>query len=370
MKHIRSRSSVVARASGTSLPAGVQRTSLQGRTILITGSGRGIGLNAALMLARMGATVHLTDMQENQIHNAVAHILDVWPQADVRPAPPLDLSAQANVAQFAVEFLHACPQLDVLVNNAGANFMGIDPWHTNQGVAGLPQVNIVGPVNLTMRLLPRLLESPSPRIVNVASIMHRHAAIPSPEDFLRDWWVGGSYRNCKLVLVALSLLIQRELAATPLRVLCADPGAVYSGLWSTSKTLGRPPLSWILQALFAPPEDACATVVHAAAAPSAQPGDYFARGLFASPLVVSAVSEPLSGALSCLDWPVRQATQGLLFSDIKAVPASPDAQDLDAARELWDAVADLAGIPRGFKHLLGQDAPAAQPVDYGRSHFH
>ena len=34
--------------------------------------------------------------------------------------------------------------MHVLVNNAGANFMGVEPWFTEQGVAGLPQVRNVG----------------------------------------------------------------------------------------------------------------------------------------------------------------------------------------------------------------------------------
>ncbi len=34
------------------------------------------------------------------------------------------------------------PPLHMLINNAGANFMGVEPWVTEQGVAGLPQVRL------------------------------------------------------------------------------------------------------------------------------------------------------------------------------------------------------------------------------------
>ena len=46
--------------------------------------------------------------------------------------------------------------------------------------------------------------------------------------------------------------------------MAADPGAVQSGIWAAS-SLGRPPLSWVVGALFSPPWDAAATSLHAAA---------------------------------------------------------------------------------------------------------
>jgi NAD(P)-dependent dehydrogenase (short-subunit alcohol dehydrogenase family) len=53
----------------------------------------------------------------------------------------LDLGTQSSVAAFTDAFASQVRGLDVLINNAGANFMGVAPWHTSQGVAGLPQVN-------------------------------------------------------------------------------------------------------------------------------------------------------------------------------------------------------------------------------------
>lgn len=47
--------------------------------------------------------------------------------------------------------------------------------------------------------------------------------------------------------------------------MAVDPGAVHSNIWDASKTLGRPPGSWALAALFAPAWDAAATSVHAVA---------------------------------------------------------------------------------------------------------
>jgi NAD(P)-dependent dehydrogenase (short-subunit alcohol dehydrogenase family) len=46
----------------------------------------------------------------------------------------------SQVRRFA-EWVRAQGEpLDVLLNNAGANFMGVEPWYTQQGIAGVPQV--------------------------------------------------------------------------------------------------------------------------------------------------------------------------------------------------------------------------------------
>lgn len=54
----------------------------------------------------------------------------------------MDLASFASVAAFAAAFTEQLrgEPLHVLINNAGANFMGQDPWHTSTGVAGIPQV--------------------------------------------------------------------------------------------------------------------------------------------------------------------------------------------------------------------------------------
>lgn len=53
--------------------------------------------------------------------------------------------------------------------------------------------------------------------------------------------------------------------------MAVDPGAVHSAIWDDSKTLGRPPGSWVLAALFAPPWDAAATSAHAVATAVPEP---------------------------------------------------------------------------------------------------
>lgn len=67
----------------------------------------------------------------------------------------MDLGSLRSIEHFVEEFssqLGGAP-LHTLVNNAGANFMGRDPWHTAAGVAGIPQVLAVNGSAFAQRLL-------------------------------------------------------------------------------------------------------------------------------------------------------------------------------------------------------------------------
>jgi NAD(P)-dependent dehydrogenase (short-subunit alcohol dehydrogenase family) len=332
-------------------PAGIDYSSyktLEGTRVLITGSARGIGLASAKNLASLKATVIIADVSDTA--EAEAAIKEVVPSAHVIRAPQLNLGSFSSISSFA-DWIDQQPEpVNILINNAGANFMGIDPWFEEKhGFAGLPMVNFAGPMTLTRRIIPKLIEASTPqrrsRIVNVCSIMHRFTRLPEdPELFLKDWWLGGSYRNCKLALTQSSLLLQAKHGSDGIDIVSVDPGAVYSNIWATSKILGRPPMSNILSALFSTPDDACASTVHATALPSSsdseevvKPAGYYARGLFANSLLCNGlVPEPLAGILSVTDWPLRSLSLGYFASRVQDVPVAPHALDLQATRRIFD----------------------------------
>lgn len=328
--------------------------------MLITGSARGIGLATAKNLASLKATVILADVSD--VTDAEMSIKESVPGARVIRAPKLDLGSFSSIASF-VDWLDKEPEpLNILINNAGANFMGVDPWYEkDHGFAGLPMVNFAGPMTLTRSLMPKLKAASATadrrsRIINVCSIMHRYTTLPEdPDFFFKDWWIGGSYRNCKLALTqSTSILQARHGVDDAIDVASVDPGAVYSNIWATSKILGRPPMSSILSAVFSTPDDACASTVHAAALPSTiistdstregeilKPGGYYARGLFGNSLLCNGlVPEPLAGVLSVVDWPVRSLSGGFLASKVKEVPIAPHALDLQATEQIFAYLED------------------------------
>lgn len=88
--------------------------SLEGRTALVTGAGRGIGRSCAMTLARAGAEVWLMARSAAEIEDVAARIRAEGGRAHAAPCDVTDAAAvRALMAQM--------PTLDVLVNNAGTN---------------------------------------------------------------------------------------------------------------------------------------------------------------------------------------------------------------------------------------------------------
>lgn len=324
--------------------------SLKGRNALVTGSAGGIGRSTCRLLAAMGATVYITDRRKDDIQAAIQYIECLQPGASISAAPAMDLASLRSVKQFAESFtrqLQGQP-LHMLVNNAGANFMGVQPWSTPEGIAGIPQVNVLGPFALTHHLRPILAKADRARLVMIASVMHRRTELPENLDALFTDWQVGSYRNCKLATTMLSQEYQRRWGESGVVVTCADPGAVHSNIWAAS-ILGHPPLCWALAALFAPPWDAAAAPFHAAACANPQPAGYYARGLFSTKFIVhhpppNIAADIVARLLPALDWPLRSMTKGAIASAIECVPTSPAAQHPQKAAQLWEACCARAGI--------------------------
>ncbi|MDB5863143.1 MAG: short-chain dehydrogenase, partial [Betaproteobacteria bacterium] len=87
---------------------------LKGRTALVTGGSRGLGLGVAQLLAAEGCNVHLASRSATDLENARKRIMDVH---DVEvTCHATDLGQSENVHTLA----KACFDVDILVNNAGA----------------------------------------------------------------------------------------------------------------------------------------------------------------------------------------------------------------------------------------------------------
>src|SRR5436190_16185447 len=90
-----------------------------GRTALITGGSRGLGLQIAEALGEMGARVALVARKEDELHAAVAHLT-----AQRVDAVPLvcDLSDTLAIPPMVARAEHIAGPIGILVNNAGATW--------------------------------------------------------------------------------------------------------------------------------------------------------------------------------------------------------------------------------------------------------
>lgn len=306
------------------------------------------------------------------------------PGAAVIVGPRLDLTSQASVAAFAAEYRAKKWPLHVLVNNAGMLYEG-EPWMVD-GIAGPAQVNYLGPFTLTRLLEAELIASAPSRVVNVSSVTHRMACLGDPDTYLTNWSQGRHYGLSKLVNALFAFEFERRLRAAGLDNVhsCAvDPGGVKSQIWQGSGVFSRPPVSTVINALYAPNEDGALPVVHAATvvwgadAPGAAAvnaargaggeGDgarFYARGAFGWPGVTSlrgevhrkrdwtlgervrATAFNVSALVhSSLDWPLRWATGGRLAGATVPVRAAPAAYDETVAARLWEVSCEAAGVP-------------------------
>jgi NAD(P)-dependent dehydrogenase (short-subunit alcohol dehydrogenase family) len=164
------------------------------KTILVTGSTDGIGLETAKILISMGQHVLLHGRNPAKLEQA-EKVLSALPGGGDVESYVADLSCMADVEALAKTVSEKHAQLDVLINNAGI-YSTPDPV-TQDGLDVRFVVNTIAPYLLTKRLLPLL--GTSGRVINLSS------AAQSPVDLkamagqcrLSD---GSAYAQSKLAL--------------------------------------------------------------------------------------------------------------------------------------------------------------------------
>ena len=92
---------------------------LTGRTALVTGGSRGLGLQIAESLGELGAKVVLSSRKQEDLDEAVAHLKARGIEASAVAA---DLSKEAAIAPLVAETMKRLGRIDILVNNAGATW--------------------------------------------------------------------------------------------------------------------------------------------------------------------------------------------------------------------------------------------------------
>ena len=94
--------------------------SLNGKTALITGSGRGIGLAIAEAMAHQGANIFLSDINSSVVERAAGELAGKYPNVAVRGLT-FDVTDKAQIESAMQTIRDAGNGLQILVNNAGIN---------------------------------------------------------------------------------------------------------------------------------------------------------------------------------------------------------------------------------------------------------
>jgi gluconate 5-dehydrogenase len=150
---------------------------LEGRTALVTGGSRGLGLAMAGALGEMGAKVVISARKVDELDAAVASLGERGVTA-VRVVG--DLSRAENVSPFvdAVAAAAGAP-IDILVNNAGATWGAPAEEYPLEGWNKVMGLNLTGVFLLTQQVGARwMIPRRQGRIVNIASIAGLKGAMP------------------------------------------------------------------------------------------------------------------------------------------------------------------------------------------------
>lgn len=185
--------------------------SLSGKTALITGGGSGIGLGAALALAREGCRVAIAGRRLEVLKEAAAS----------GPAPlmchEVDVAERASVERLFAWAAKELGPIDILVNAAGVNIKNrmmanMTPTDWDRILA----INATGVYNCMYFVLPQMRERKDGLIVNISSISGKRAAA-----------LGGvAYNASKFAMAALGTSVANEEVPNNIRVTNIYPGEV------------------------------------------------------------------------------------------------------------------------------------------------
>jgi len=212
---------------------------MQGRTALITGATNGIGRVAALAIAKVGYRILLTARAAGRGEAMAAELR----QAGASDAIVLhgDLARQEDIRRIAAEARRLAPQLDLLVNNAGAFFMRRAV--SSDGIEMTFATNHLSYVLLTLELLDTLKAAGRARIVNTASYAHTRATLDFDDlEFRRGYGGWPAYCRSKLGNVMFTYALARRLEGTGVTANCHHPGFVDTAIGNNN--------AWPVAALF------------------------------------------------------------------------------------------------------------------------
>lgn len=189
-----------------------------GKTIVISGAGRGLGQSMAVMLAQQGARLALVDLTPDRLQDTVR-------QCSAFAAPlhcyGADVANEAQVIKLFDDVMRDCARVDALINNAGMNADALLVKRTDTGLLKMPladfcqvlRVDLVGVFLCGREAAAKMISAANGGvIINISSIS-------------RAGNIGQSnYAAAKAGVCAMTVTWAQELARYGIRVAAIAPG--------------------------------------------------------------------------------------------------------------------------------------------------
>ncbi len=198
--------------------------SIEGKTALVTGGSRGIGLMIARGFVEAGANVYISSRKADVCEQVAAELSTIGTCIAV----PADLSQHDECQRLAEDITQREGKLEILVNNAGANWAAPLADFPDAAWDRVLDLNVKGVFHLTRYLVPALAAAARPgdpaRVVNIGSIDGLHA--PDFETY--------SYSASKAAVHHLTRVLAKRLAREGITVNAIAPGPFESQMMSST----------------------------------------------------------------------------------------------------------------------------------------
>lgn len=194
---------------------------VQGKVVVVTGAGNGMGRELVLELLRRGAKVAAVDLREDFLVETKKQAANLNGQIETFA---VDVTDSDKVAELPAAVIKKLGSVDAVINNAGIiqPFVKINEL-SYKDAAHVMNVNFNGPLHVVKSFLPELLKRPEAHILNVSS-MGAYAPVPGQSVY------GASKAAIKLFTEGL----RSELMETKVGVTIVFPGAIETNIAANS----------------------------------------------------------------------------------------------------------------------------------------
>jgi NAD(P)-dependent dehydrogenase (short-subunit alcohol dehydrogenase family) len=187
---------------------------LEGRAVVVTGVGPGIGRETALAVAREGADVALGARTEERLREVAAEVEALGRKAVVVPT---NIAKEEQCRALADACVSSFGRIDALVQNAFKQppMRRIEDENADEWQRAF-NINVVGSISMARAVLPAMKERGSGSIVFVSSLSARNADVTL-----------GAYSAAKAALLSVARTMAREWGEYGIRVNSVAPGHVW-----------------------------------------------------------------------------------------------------------------------------------------------